>query len=92
MNDSTRNLWQNCSGAILFEYVVLSVCIIVPLLTGASFLASPGGHVGVTPQESKAIFTGTMAVDENQENYGLLGNEYVNWVRRVMAGIALPIP
>lgn len=87
-----RLMLRSASGGVLFEYVILSVCVIVPLLTGASFLSSPGGPVTITPQESRAIFTGTMAVDNNREEYGLLGNEYVNWVRRVMAGIALPIP
>lgn len=87
-----RAVWRSASGGVLFEYVILSVCVIVPLLTGASFLSSPGGPITITPQENRAVFTGTMVVDNNREDYGLLGNEYVNWVRRVMAGIALPIP
>lgn len=67
-------------GGVLMEYVILNLFIVLALVGTGSALFSPAGSV--------FAIEGTLA----GENYGLLGNPLVESWRRVMAGLALPIP
>lgn len=71
------------SGGVLFEYVLIMVLILVPLVGVSEFVSSPSGT---------GIFSSTMAVNSAHEDYGMLGNEFVNWVRRIISGVSLPVP
>ena len=71
------------SGGVLFEYVLLLVLILVPLICVSKFVSSPSGtgmfSLGVSPHSGG-------------EDYGMLGNEFINWVRRIISGVSLPVP
>lgn len=71
------------SGGVLFEYVLIMVLILVPLVSVSEFISSPSGT---------GMFSSSMAVDSAKEDYGMLGNEFVNWVRRIISGVSLPVP
>jgi len=65
-----RLLWC-IRGNMLFEYVVLTQCLLI-MVMGASEVFNPAG-----------AYTG---------DFGELGNAFVDWIRRLMIGIALPFP
>ncbi len=71
------------SGGVLFEYVLIMVLILVPLVSVSELISSPSGT---------GMFSSGMAVDSANEDYGMLGNEFVNWVRRIISGVSLPVP
>ena len=70
-------------GDVLMEYVLLTVLIIIPLLGGSSILFNPGGE-GPTINEFDKVVSG--------ENFGILGNSFVQLYRMVMSGVSLPLP
>ena len=69
------------SGGVLFEYVLLLVLILVPLICVSKFVSSPSGT---------GMFYSLGA--SGVEDYGMLGNEFINWVRRIISGVSLPVP
>jgi len=87
MHQAKKNLgkwlWRSKSGGVLFEYVLLMVLILVPLVGVSKFVSSPSGS---------GMFSSSMAGNSGNEDYGMLGNEFVNWVRRIISGISLPVP
>lgn len=70
-------------GGVLFEYVLIMVLILVPLVSVSEFISSPSGT---------GMFSSGMSVGSAKEDYGMLGNEFVNWVRRIISGVSLPVP
>mgnify|MGYP001186425366 CR=1 FL=1 len=71
---------RNDRGDVLLEYVLLTVLIILPLV-GVSI-----GLVNVSGQ----VFSPDGPVQG--DDFGLLGNAFVNRYRMVMSGISLPLP
>jgi len=71
------------SGGVLFEYVLIMVLIVMPLVGVSKFVSSPSGT---------QLFSTHMLTDSAHENYGALGNEFVNWIRRIISGVSLPVP
>ena len=71
------------SGGVLFEYVLMMVLIVLPLVGVSKFISSPSGT---------ELFSTHMPTDSEPGNYGALGNEFVNWVRRIISGVSLPVP
>lgn len=80
LNDRLKELHQNCDGDVLMEYVVLSVMIILPLVGASTFFYNPSG----------ATFDVEGAL--GGEDFGLLGNMFVDLYRMVMSGLSLPLP
>jgi hypothetical protein len=68
-------------GDVLLEYVLLTMVIILPLV---------GVSVGLVNVSGKRTFSPDGAV--KGEDFGLLGNAFVDRYRMVMSGIALPLP
>ncbi|MDD4103193.1 MAG: hypothetical protein PHU80_11270, partial [Kiritimatiellae bacterium] len=68
-------------GDVLLEYVLLTMVIILPLV---------GISVGLVNVGGKSTFSPGGAVEG--EDFGLLGNAFVERYRMVMSGIALPLP
>lgn len=68
-------------GDVLLEYVLLTMIIILPLV---------GVSVGLVNVGGKSTFSPGGAVEG--EDFGLLGNAFVDRYRMVMSGIALPLP
>lgn len=68
-------------GDVLMEYVLLTMVIILPLV---------GVSVGLVNVGGKQTFSPGGAVEG--EDFGLLGNAFVDRYRMVMSGIALPLP
>jgi hypothetical protein len=68
-------------GDVLLEYVLLTMIIILPLV---------GVSVGLVNVGGKRTFSPGGAVEG--EDFGLLGNAFVDRYRMVMSGIALPLP
>jgi len=67
-------------GDVLFEYVLLTLVVILPLV-GVSF-----GLVDVTGE----AFSPDDAVQG--KNFGLLGNAFVDRYQMIMSGLCLPLP
>lgn len=78
-----KHVLRSDSGGVLLEYVLIMVLIVVPLVGASKFISSPSGTV---------LFSTHMPTDSAHENYGALGNEFVNWVRRIISGVCLPVP
>jgi len=90
MNGSFRRTLSRIGGAfssergdVLMEYVLLTVLIIIPLLGGSSILFNPAGAPPMFENFDKEV-TG--------ENFGMLGNSFVQLYRMVMSGVSLPLP
>lgn len=76
---------ETARGDVLMEYVLLMVCIVVPLVCGSKFLYNAGGGTqGMTASAALAL--------EKEEDFGLVGNNLVKMFRRTFTGLALPIP
>jgi len=67
-------------GDVLMEYVIVTVLIVLPLIGAATGLFNPSG----------STFAVGGALDG--EDFGIIGNAFVEVWRRVMCGVALPIP
>ena len=76
-------LWRSDRGDVLMEYVLLTVLIIIPMIGGSSILFAPGGD-GPTFNDMNGQVSG--------ENFGILGNSFVQLYRMVMSGVSLPLP
>lgn len=75
-----KELCRSSSGDVLMEYVVLSVLIILPLVGASTYIYNPSG----------ATFDMEGAL--GGEDFGLLGNMFVDLYRMVMSGLSLPLP
>ncbi|MDD2597625.1 MAG: hypothetical protein PHO37_00160 [Kiritimatiellae bacterium] len=80
LNATLKELCQNCAGDVLMEYVVLSVMIILPLVGASTYFYNPSG--------STFDVEGALG----GEDFGLLGNMFVDLYRMVMSGLSLPLP
>jgi len=67
-------------GDVLMEYVLLTVLIILPLVSASTGLVNPSGSTFYT--------VGAPSV----EDFGSLGNSFVQLYRMVMSGVSLPLP
>ena len=73
-------------GDVLLEYVLLMVFIIVPVVCGSKFLYNAGGA-------SKNQTTSSAALGlEQEDDFGIVGNDLVKMFRRTFSGLALPVP
>ena len=66
-------------GDVLMEYVVLTTCIVLPLIGVTNGIFDPSGQVFNPAGDS----TG---------NFGILGQAFVGWYQRLVCGVGLPIP
>ena len=67
-------------GDVLMEYVLLTVLIVMPLVGASSYLYSPSGRTFYI----EGSLTG--------QDFGILGNSFVQLYRMVMSGVSLPLP
>lgn len=67
-------------GDVLMEYVLLTLLIILPLV---------GVSVGLVNVSGKTFSSNNAVAGED---FGLLGNAFVDRYRMVMSGISLPLP
>jgi len=75
-----KRLCYEQNGDVLMEYVILSVLIILPLVGASTFFYNPSG----------ATFDVEGAL--GGEDFGLIGNMFVDLYRMVMSGLCLPLP
>lgn len=68
-------------GDVLLEYVLLTVLILLPLV---------GVSIGLVNASGGRVFSPDGPVQG--DDFGLLGNAFVNRYRMVMSGISLPLP
>jgi len=73
-------LWRDTRGAVLMEYVLVTCAILLPLVGTSFILSSPTG----TPMFG--------ALPGGGQNYGLLGQAFVDACREIMCGVAIPLP
>ncbi len=78
--DRLINLWRDRRGDVLAEYVLVTVLVLLPLIGAAVGLINPAGSTFTTD--------GTLDGD----NFGTFGNLLVAMFRRIICGLALPIP
>ncbi len=70
-------------GDVLMEYVLLTVLIVVPLIGGFTYVFDFTGEPPMFGRSEGAI-TG--------QDFGVLGNSFVQLYRMVMSGVSLPLP
>ena len=69
-------------GDVAMEYVLVMVCIIVPLVCGAKVIFNASGRS-----------TASAAIGlEKEDDFGIVGNDLVKMFRRTFMGLALPVP
>jgi hypothetical protein len=71
---------RNERGDVLMEYVLLTTLMILPLVGVSVGLVNVSGET-FSPDDAA-----------QGENFGLLGNAFVQRYRMVMSGISLPLP
>lgn len=76
---------KNEHGDVLMEYVLLMVLIVVPVVCGSKIIFNAGGG----SRETTASVG--MALEED-DDFGIVGNNLVNMFRRTFSGLALPTP
>ena len=92
-NAKPCRLLQCQRGAVLMEYVILSVGVVLPLIASAMFVINPSGFdvsvqtFDINPATGAITSSGTTST-----TFGLLGDVFVGWYQRIMCGVALPIP
>jgi Flp pilus assembly pilin Flp len=67
-------------GDVLMEYVLVTVVIVLPMVGAATYIYNPSG---VTFDLEGAL---------GGEDFGILGNMFVDLYRMVMSGLSLPLP
>lgn len=74
-------LWRDTRGAVLMEYVLVTCAILLPLMGISFVLSNPTGSpmFGVLPAEGG-------------QNYGILGQAFVDACREIMCGVSIPLP
>jgi hypothetical protein len=75
-----NGLRRDDRGDVLMEYVLVTVVIVLPLVGAATYLYNPSG---VTFDVEGAL---------GGEDFGMLGNMFVDLYRMVMSGLCLPLP
>ncbi|MFA5203826.1 MAG: hypothetical protein WC708_05410 [Lentisphaeria bacterium] len=75
-----RKLKKGERGDVLMEYVVITVFILLPLIGASTLLFNPSGRT----------FTTGGTIEGN--DFGVFGNAMAQSFRRIMCGVALPIP
>jgi hypothetical protein len=78
-----KRLAQSNRGDVLMEYVLLTVLIILPLIGGSSVLFDPAGKPPMFGDYEKGVAG---------QDFGMLGNSFVQLYRMVMSGVSLPLP
>ena len=78
--DVVKRFRRDDRGDVLMEYVLLSVLIILPLVGASTYLYNPSG--------STFDVEGALG----GEDFGILGNMFVDLYRMVMSGLSLPLP
>jgi hypothetical protein len=78
-----RRLAHSNRGDVLMEYVLLTVLIILPLIGGSSVLFDPAGKPPMFGDYEKGVAG---------QDFGMLGNSFVQLYRMVMSGVSLPLP
>lgn len=75
-----RRLCKDQRGDVLLEYVLINAIVILSLIGVSSGIINPTGTA--------------LTMDEtlDGDNYGLLGNGMVEAYRRILSGVALPVP
>lgn len=67
-------------GDVLMEYVLLTVLILLPLVGASTGFFNPSGRTFYV----EGALSG--------EDFGVLGNAFVQLYRMVMSGVSLPLP
>lgn len=75
-----RGRWREERGDVLMEYVILTVLIVLPLVGASTGFFNPSGR---TFDVEGAL---------GGEDFGTLGNAFVQLYRLVMSGVCLPLP
>jgi len=75
------SLLHDDGGAVLMEYVVLSL-VMLGVLVGLDVAT------GVLPTPPLFNFEGTVT----GQDFGLFGNAFMDWYHRIVDTIALPVP
>lgn len=78
--DTVKRFCRAERGDVLMEYVLVTVVIILPLVGASTYLYNPSG----TTFDVEGALGG--------EDFGLLGNMFVDLYRMVMSGLSLPLP
>jgi hypothetical protein len=76
------------------EYLVVTLVIVLPLL-GLTFDVAcpvPNAGTGVFRIDDMVLAGQVEGAPGNFDDFGVVGSQMVYWYRRLMAGIALPIP
>lgn len=71
-------------GDMLMEYVLLLVLIIVPVVCGSKIIFDASGTPGSTASAGMAL--------DPPDDFGIVGNNFVDMFRRTFSGLALPTP
>ncbi len=76
-NNQLKPFHQDERGGVLLEYVILMLCIALPLITFNNMVIfNPSG----------------MSADGTTASFGLLGDNFVELYKSIISGIGLPIP
>ena len=75
-----RRLWSDEDGDVLMEYVIVTLAVILPLVGISEGVFNPTGQ------------TFNIQGGLEGDNFGLLGNAFVDRLRMLMTGIGLPLP
>lgn len=67
-------------GDVLLEYVLLTILIVLPLVGASTSMFNPSGRTFYV----EGALSG--------EDFGMLGNSFVQLYRMVMSGVSLPLP
>ena len=87
-----RSFMKDERGAILMEYIILTLSILFPLVLYDTFVFNVAGtdsfeEASSEPQNILFNVQGSI-----QGDFGYFGNRFVEWYQRMMCGLALPIP
>lgn len=80
LHDGVTRFRRDDRGDVLMEYVLVTVLIVLPLVGASTYLYNPSG---VTFDVEGAL---------GGEDFGILGNMFVDLYRMVMSGLSLPLP
>ena len=87
-----RSYMKDERGAILMEYVILTISFLFPLVLYDTFffdVAPSPTHLGASSEPGNILFNVSGSV---QGDFGYFGNRFVEWYQRMMCGLALPVP
>lgn len=75
-----RRMGKSERGDVLLEYVLLTILVVLPLVGASTGLVNVGGR--------------TFFVEGgiSGEDFGSLGNDFVQLYRMVISGVSLPLP